>query len=195
MKSPPDGRGVRASVALEALRHKGSRGSSLTLLGTSTIGVGRAGAFPHGEASTTGWTTPLRWSRCEPRAASLETTSADAEFGPPCTGNLSAQQVSRLVSSAPRHLDHRSGKGWGIPAWEGFDHRDGNGPPAGRGVSRVRRASRPLAPKLDSGHDGPETYRHKGSRGSSLALLGTSTTGMGRPSDTTPGVGTVPPMA
>ncbi len=111
---------------------------------------------------------PPRWSRCEPRAASLETDCAGAVFGPPRTGMLSAQGVSRLVAGAPQHLDHQ----------------DGNGPPAGRGASRVRRASRPTAPALDSDHCGPYTHRHNRSRGSSLSLLGTSTIGRG----------TVPPL-
>ncbi|MDF3285599.1 hypothetical protein, partial [Gordonia sp. N1V] len=45
-----------------------SRGSSLALLGTSTIGW--EGPERHSNASA-------RWSRCEPRAASLETRRDD----------------------------------------------------------------------------------------------------------------------
>ncbi|AFA72735.1 hypothetical protein GPOL_c16860 [Gordonia polyisoprenivorans VH2] len=110
----------RAAGGPESFRHKGSRGSSLALLGTSTIGVGRAGAFPHGEASTTGMGNGPRfinrWSRCEPRAASLETAGAGAGFEPLWPGCPSAHEVSRLVArgSAPRPPDEK-GIGRGGP--------------------------------------------------------------------------------
>ncbi len=89
---------------------------------------------------------------------------------PPWPGSPSAQGVSRLVASAPRHLDHRMGR-----ASASFDGKSSF--PDGRGASRVRRASRPPAAELEPDHCGPEACRHKGSRGSSLALLGTSTIG------------------
>ena len=90
---------------------------------------------------------PTRWSRCR-------VPVARNPFG---TRGLEAR---RWRSSAPRP------PGWGTA-------RDSS--IAGRGASRVRRASRPLAPVLDSDHRGPVAVRHRGSRGSSLALLGTST--------------------
>ena len=95
-------------------------------------------------------------------------------------GIVSAQEVSRLVAGAPRHLDHRMGRvaGWeGLPDGKGGASFHGIVIPDGRGASRVRRASRPTATVLESDHDGPDALRRNGSRGSSLALLGTSTIG------------------
>ncbi len=65
-----------------------------------------------GGASFDGIVIP-RWSRCEPRAASLETDCAGAGFGSRWLGKSSAQGVSRLVAGAPRHLDHQVGRAAG----------------------------------------------------------------------------------
>ena len=127
----------------EAFRLKRSRGSSLALLGTSTIGVGRVrpsgraatgregsvhrvGRPPGGRASASDrqagkgasilrWRVVFpRWSRCEPRAAILETACTGAGFGPRWSGCISAQEVSRLRSYrsfAPRPAGSIVGRG------------------------------------------------------------------------------------
>ncbi len=66
--------------------------ANLALLGTSTIGMGR----PSGTKPGVG--TPPRWSRCEPRAASLETDCTGAGFGPRWPGTRVQITVRRSDS-------------------------------------------------------------------------------------------------
>ena len=77
----------------------------------------------------------------------------------PWPGILSAQRVSRLVAGAPRHLDHRMRRA-GHSRTGRLRPPDGRLPSAGRGASRVRRASRPHAAELEPDHRHPDNCRH-----------------------------------
>ncbi len=90
----------------DTCRRAGSRGSSLALLGTSTIGTSDRRFLTDGRPAP-------RWSRCEPRAASLETACSEAGSssagGADACRRAGSRGSSLSLLGTSTNLDHRNG--------------------------------------------------------------------------------------